>query len=86
MLLSDYYHRDPENQSGCVYEDQLFTNKVMAAIENRSRSDNPFFIFWAPRVVHSPLQVPQPQLDHFAFIDDRYGILQTVQNTANYGV
>ena len=29
----------------------------------------PFFIFWAPRIVHSPLQVPQRELDHFSFIN-----------------
>ena len=55
------------NQSGCVYEDQLFADRVMAAIRPDPK---PFFVFWAPRVVHSPLEVPQKQLDHFGFIDD----------------
>ena len=55
------------NQSGCVYEDQLFADRVMAAIQPDPK---PFFVFWAPRVVHSPLEVPQKQLDHFGFIDD----------------
>ena len=49
------------NQSGCVYEDQLFANRVYAAIEP---ADSPFFVFWAPRVAHSPLQVPDRQLEH----------------------
>ena len=58
------------NQTGwerCIYEDQLFTDRVMAAI---TPGPAPFFVFWAPRVVHSPLEVPERQLDHFSFIDD----------------
>ena len=59
-----------ENQTGCLYEDQLFANRVMAAIQHKD-PHKPFFIFWAPRIVHSPLQVPQRELDRFSFIDDR---------------
>ena len=54
-------------QTGCVYEDQLFADRVYAAIRPDER---PFFTFWAPRVAHSPLQVPQQQLDRFSFIND----------------
>lgn len=39
----------------------------MAAI---APSPKPFFVFWAPRVAHSPLEVPEHQLDHFSFIED----------------
>ena len=58
------------NQTGwerCVYEDQHFADRVMTAI---APSPAPFFVFWAPRVVHSPLEVPEQQLDRFSFIDD----------------
>lgn len=54
---------------GCVYEDQLFTDRVMAAIDGRDQ-EKPFFIFWAPHIVHTPLQVPDAYLERFAFIDD----------------
>ena len=30
----------------------------------------PFFIFWAPRIVHSPLQVPHKELNYFSFINN----------------
>jgi arylsulfatase B len=30
----------------------------------------PLFLFWAPHIVHAPLQVPQFYLDKFSFIDD----------------
>jgi len=59
-----------ENQTAsCVYEDQLFSDRVMSAV-TRPKSSKPFFIFWAPRIVHSPLQVPDEQLAKFSFIND----------------
>lgn len=60
-----------ESQEGCVFEDQLFTNAVVKAIRDRDES-KPFFIFWAPHVVHTPLQVPQAYLDRFDFIDESH--------------
>ena len=65
--LSNSVNCSQANQSGCAYEDQLFADRVYTAIRPDPK---PFFVFWAPRVAHSPLQVPQQQLDHFAFIDD----------------
>jgi arylsulfatase B len=58
------------NDSACIYEDQHFVDRVMAAIQPQTNGSAPFFVFWAPRIVHSPLQVPQQQLDHFSFIKD----------------
>ena len=45
-----------ESQEGCAYEDQIFTDRVTSAIRHHNTS-NPFFIYWAARIVHSPLQV-----------------------------
>lgn len=59
-----------DRQEGCVYEDKLFLERVEGAIRNRS--SKPFFIFWAPHIVHAPLQVPKDTLHHFSFIDDSY--------------
>jgi len=56
-------------QDGCVYEDRLFANRVLAAIEERD-AKKPLFIFWSPHIVHTPLQVPQAELDRFSFIDE----------------
>mmetsp|Transcript_61207 Transcript_61207/g.108908 ORF Transcript_61207/g.108908 Transcript_61207/m.108908 type:complete len:546 (+) Transcript_61207:157-1794(+) len=58
-----------EHQEGCVYEDKLFLNRVEAAISDRNRS-KPMFIFWAPHIVHVPLQVPQDTLGKFSSIDE----------------
>lgn len=58
-----------KQQEGCAYEDQLFADRVMKAIEQRDPS-KPLFVFWAPHIVHTPLQVPTKYLDHFSFIDD----------------
>ena len=30
--------------------------------------DTPLFLFWAPHIVHTPLQVPQAFIDKFAFM------------------
>ena len=59
-----------ENQTGwdrCTYEDQLFADRVYQTIRPDPK---PFFVFWAPRVAHSPLEVPEQQLSHFSFIND----------------
>jgi arylsulfatase I/J len=60
-----------KNQDGCVYEDQLFADAVVSAIKGRDKK-KPFFIFWAPHIVHTPLQVPQAHLDHFSFIKESH--------------
>lgn len=68
--LNNSHQCTQENQTVCLYEDQLFANRVMSAIQ-RKDPHKPFFIFWAPRIVHSPLQVPQRELEQFSFIEDR---------------
>jgi arylsulfatase I/J len=57
------------NQSpGCVYEDALFTSRVLETIDAADPSV-PFFFVWATHAVHEPYEVPQAYLDKFAFID-----------------
>ncbi len=53
---------------GCIYEDALFTARVLATI-NASVSTVPFFFFWAPHSVHEPYEVPTAYLEKFSFID-----------------
>ena len=57
------------DQDGCVYEDDLFTDKILASIDEHD-VDTPFFLVWAPHSVHRPLEVPADILDQFSFIDD----------------
>jgi len=53
---------------GCVYEDDLFTARVLATIA-ASDPAVPQFIFWAPHSVHQPYEAPAAYVDKFAFID-----------------
>jgi hypothetical protein len=51
------------------YEDALFEQQVMEVVEKHPPS-SPLFLFWAPHIVHTPLQVPQHFLDKFAFMEE----------------
>lgn len=53
---------------GCVYEDALFTQRVLDTIAAADPSV-PFFFVWTPHSVHEPYEVPQAYLDKFAFVD-----------------
>ena len=42
------------------YEDSLFETQVMEVVKNHPLNpEEPFMLFWAPHIVHTPLQVPQ---------------------------
>jgi arylsulfatase B len=59
-----------DNQApGCVYEDELFTNFAINAINNNP-SGTPLFLYFAPHSVHAPLEVPDAQLAKFSFINN----------------
>jgi len=59
-----------EAQEDCIYEDALFAEKVYDAIRTHDVS-KPLFVFWAPHIVHQPLQVPDNFLARFSDIDDK---------------
>lgn len=50
------------SQTGCVYEDALFTARVLSIIEAHDPA-TPLFLSWTPHVAHVPLEVPQAYLD-----------------------
>ena len=57
------------NQAGCVYQDEVFVQRVSQIIANHSKAPAaPLFLFWAPHAPHDPYQVPQSYLDKFANI------------------
>lgn len=60
-----------QNVSGtCVYEDQLFEDRIHRVIRRRPK-DQPLFMFWATHIVHGPLQVPDAYFDRFeTFVDN----------------
>ena len=51
------------------YEEGLFEQHLMTIVEQHDPSQ-PLFLYYAPHIVHTPLQVPQAYLDKFSFIDD----------------
>jgi hypothetical protein len=51
------------------YEDSLFEQQVLQVVQHHPPTD-PLFLFWAPHIVHTPLQVPQHFLDMFDFMAD----------------
>ena len=66
--LWDFDH--PANTSnGTGYEEHLFAMRVMDIVNNHDPS-TPLFLYYAPHVVHAPLQVPDNYLNKFSFIDD----------------
>merc|ERR1712080_518629 len=50
------------------YEDALFEQQVLNVVNSHNTSE-PFFLFWAPHIVHTPLQVPQEYYNKFRFIE-----------------
>jgi arylsulfatase B len=55
--------------ASCRYEDAIFTDFAVAAVQNASAS-MPLFLYFAPHNCHTPLEVPAAQLAKFAFIND----------------
>ena len=51
------------------YEDSLFEQQVLHTIDtHNTTSDGPLFLFWAPHIVHAPLQLPQVYIEKFDFM------------------
>jgi hypothetical protein len=50
--------------TGCQYEDALFTGFVQHAILSHPKPhENGLFVFWAPHVIHTPLEVRSHFID-----------------------
>ena len=58
-----------EQHEGCTYVDETFSNFVLNTIQDHDPAE-PLFLFWAPHIVHSPLQVPKVYYDKFSHIPD----------------
>jgi arylsulfatase I/J len=61
-------HCSELKQQNCVYEDALFFNDVHSKFTSWKEGDAPLFVFWAPHIVHGPLQVPDRYEKKFNFI------------------
>ena len=51
------------------YEEGLFKQQILDVVKNHDPS-TPLFLYYAPHIVHAPLQVPDNYLNKFSFIDD----------------
>jgi arylsulfatase I/J len=68
-------NQTPAAGERCVFEDSLLTSEVLrilrehtAASSATDAAESPFFIFWAPHLVHMPLQIPKAYLEQFSAI------------------
>ncbi len=75
---TDETQRPGPDGGRCVFEDAILTQEVLWVLESHAgqsivqQARSPLFLFWAPHLVHMPLQVPKLVLDKFAFIADPY--------------
>ena len=53
------------------YEEGLFKEQLLRIVNNHDTS-TPLFLYYAPHIVHAPLQVPDRYKQKFSFIDDEY--------------
>ena len=51
------------------YEDALFAQHALDSLEQHN-SSFPYFLFWAPHIVHTPLEVPPAFFNKFAFMEE----------------
>ena len=52
------------------YVEYLYKEKMLDTIEYHD-PETPLFLYYAPHLVHTPLDVPQPYIDQFSFIDNK---------------
>ena len=52
------------------YEEGLFRERLLEIVSKHDPS-TPLFLYYAPHIVHTPLQVPDDYLNKFSFIDDK---------------
>jgi arylsulfatase I/J len=55
--------------NGTDYEEAMFTERVLEVLKNHD-STKPLFLYYAPHIVHAPLEVPDKYVNMFNFIDD----------------
>ena len=51
------------------YEEALFTNRVLQVLRTHDQN-KPLFLYYAPHIVHTPLEVPDRYVNMFSFIND----------------
>ena len=69
--ITDLWETDhpATGENGTVYEESLFEKHLLDVVNNHDPS-MPLFLYYAPHIVHAPLEVPEMYLNMFSFIDD----------------
>lgn len=53
--------------NGTAYEEQIFKDRILSIVNNHVTS-TPLFLYYAPHIVHAPLDVPSQYLTYFSSI------------------
>ena len=69
---TDKSQRAAKSGGRCVFEDAILTQEVLRVLHEQQPGAQPLFLFWAPHLVHMPLQVPRAELEKFSFIADPF--------------
>ena len=62
-------NKPAHGMNGTDYEEAIFKERVLSVINNHTPSI-PLFLYYAPHLVHAPLEVPDSYLSQFKFIDN----------------
>ena len=55
--------------NGTDYEEAMFTKQVLQVVKSHDPT-KPLFLYYAPHIVHTPLEVPDKYVQMYSFIDD----------------
>ena len=71
-MITDLWDFDAPatGENGTIYEEAMFKKHLLDVVNNHDPSI-PLFLYYAPHIVHTPLQVPDDYLNKFKFIDDK---------------
>ena len=61
--------RPARELNGTGYEEGFFRERILKIVQDHSTS-TPLFLYYAPHIVHTPLEVPDSYLAQFDFIDN----------------
>jgi len=70
--IVDFWDTDKPaaGQNGTDYEEALFKKRLLQVL-NEHNPSTPLFLYYAPHIVHRPLQVPDNYANKFNFIDNQ---------------
>ena len=70
-LFKDLWENDHPavHLAGTAYEEELFERHSLEAIKSHDPTKQPLFLFHSFHLVHTPLQVPEDDLNLFSFVD-----------------